>query len=116
MPTDGTYGVGKHHQDLRRRHRARDAVEEGSVLLDEPVEPWLPELPHADEVTLAMLLGHTAGLGPWDHGDVQILPDLARTYTSDEALAMQLQVPPSGQPGERFTYTNAGYAAVGVLI
>ncbi len=114
MPTDGTYGAASITKTFVAAI-ALQLVEEGRLSLDEPVEPWLPELPHADEVTLAMLLGHTAGLGPWDHGDVD-LPDLARTYTSDEALAMQLQVPPSGQPGERFTYTNAGYAAAGVLI
>jgi CubicO group peptidase (beta-lactamase class C family) len=30
--------------------------------------------------------------------------------------ALNLQAPPVGQPGERFTYTNTGYTAVGVMI
>jgi D-alanyl-D-alanine carboxypeptidase len=74
-----------------------------------------PELPHADQVTLAMLLGHTAGLG--DRNIIEyVFTDLARAYTPEEALAEQLQAPPVGQPGERFTYANGGYTAVGIMI
>jgi D-alanyl-D-alanine carboxypeptidase len=114
MPTDGTYSVASVTKSFVAA-TALQLVDEGRLSLDEPVEPWLPELPHADEVTLAMLLGHTAGLGPWDNGEV-VIEDLTRSFTPEEVLAMQLQAPPSGQPGERFAYTNAGYTAVGVLI
>ncbi len=114
MPTDGTYGVASITKTFVAA-TALQLVEEGRLSLDEPVEPWLPELPHANEVTLAMLLGHTAGLGVWDNGDVAV-QDLARSFTPEEVLALQLQAPPSGQPGERFAYTNTGYTAVGVLI
>ena len=111
MPTDGTYGAASITKSFVAA-TALQLVDEGRLSLDEPVEPWLPELPHADEVTLAMLLGHTAGLGNWELPD----GDLMRSYTPEEALAMHLQVPPSGQPGERFFYTNAAYVAAGVLI
>lgn len=114
MPTDGTYGVASITKTFVAAI-ALQLVDEGRLSLDEPVEAWLPELPHADEVTLAMLLGHTAGLGPWDNSDM-VIDDLARSYTPEELLALQLQAPPAGQPGERFAYTNAGYTAVGVLI
>ena len=114
MPTDGTYDVASITKTFVAA-TALQLVEEGRLSLDEPVEPWLPELPHADQVTLAMLLGHTAGLGVWDNGDV-VIEDLTRSFTPEEVLALQLQAPPSGQPGERFAYTNTGYTAVGVLI
>ena len=61
MPTDGTYGVASITKTFVAAI-ALQLVDEGKLSLDEPVEPWLPEIPHADEVTLAMLLGHTAGL------------------------------------------------------
>ena len=114
MPTDGTYGVASITKTFVAA-TALQLVDEGRLSLDEPVEPWLPELAHADEVTLAMLLGHTSGLGQWDNGDV-VIQDLTRSFTPEEVLAMQLQAPPSGQPGERFAYTNAGYTALGVVI
>ena len=96
MPTDGTYSVASVTKSFVAA-TALQLVNEGRLSLDEPVEPWLPELPHADEVTLAMLLGHTAGLGPWDNGEV-VIEDLTRSFTPEEVLAMQLQAPPSGQP------------------
>ena len=114
MPTDGTYGVASITKTFVAAI-ALQLVDEGKLSLDEPVEPWLPEIPHADEVTLAMLLGHTAGLGPWDNGDASIA-DLTRSFTPEELLATQLQTPPAGQPGGRFYYTNTGYTAAGILI
>ena len=114
MPTDGTYGVASVTKTFVAAI-ALQLVDEGKLSLDEPVERWLPELPHADEVTLAMLLGHTAGLGPWENGDASIA-DLTRSFTPEELLATQLQTPPAGQPGGRFYYTNTGYTAAGVLI
>jgi D-alanyl-D-alanine carboxypeptidase len=114
MPTDGTYGIASVTKTFVAT-LALQLVDEGKLALDEPVQAWLPELPHADEVTLAMLLGHTAGFGVWDNLDV-VLQDLTRSYTPEEALALNLQAPPVGQPGERFTYTNTGYTAVGLMI
>ena len=114
MPTDGTYNVASVTKTFIAAI-ALQLVNEGRLSLDEPVAPWLPELPHADEVTLAMLLGHTAGLGVSDTNDA-VLADLARFFTPEEALALQLQAPPAGQPGGRFAYTNTGYTAAGILI
>jgi D-alanyl-D-alanine carboxypeptidase len=114
MPTDGTYSVGSITKSFVAA-TALQLVDEGVLSLHEPVYPWLPELPHADEVTLAMLLGHTAGLGQWDDSEV-VRADLTRSFTPEETLALQVQAPTMGEPGERFYYTNAGYIAVGVLI
>jgi D-alanyl-D-alanine carboxypeptidase len=114
MPTDGTYDVASVTKTFVAA-AALQLVDEGRLSLDEPVEPWLPELPHADEVTLAMLLGHTSGLGEWDDS-ATVEQDLTRSFTPEEVLALHVLAPPFGLPGERFTYTNAGYTAVGVLI
>jgi D-alanyl-D-alanine carboxypeptidase len=114
MPTDGTYGIASVTKTFVAA-LALQLVDEGKLALDEPVQAWLPELPHADQITLGMLLGHTAGFGVWDNLDV-VLQDLTRSYTPEEALALNLQAPPVGQPGERFTYTNTGYTAVGLMI
>ena len=76
---------------------------------------WIPELPNADRITLAMLLGHTSGLGDWDPV-VTVLEDLTRSFTPEEVLAEAVAAPPYGEPGERFAYTNGGYAATGLII
>jgi D-alanyl-D-alanine carboxypeptidase len=65
MPTDGTFGIASVTKTFVAA-LALQLVDEGKLSLDEPVAAWLPELPHADQITLAMLLGHTSGLGPFD--------------------------------------------------
>jgi D-alanyl-D-alanine carboxypeptidase len=114
MPTDGTYAAASVVKTFVAA-TALQLVDEGRLSLDEPVERWLPELPNADEITLAMLLGHTAGLGEWDE-TATILEDLTRSFTPEEVLAEHIAAPPLGVPGERFAYTNAGYTAIGLLV
>jgi D-alanyl-D-alanine carboxypeptidase len=125
MPTDGTYAI----YSINKTFVAAivlQLVDEGRLSLDEPVEAWLPELPNAEKITLAMLLDHTSGLSSWGgpnasesaEADYQrtVLADLTRSFTPEEVLAKHLEQPPVGQPGEAFVYGNAGYTALGLLI
>ena len=114
MPTDGTYMAMSITKTVVAAI-ALQLVDEGRLSLDEPVEAWIPELPNADRITLAMLLGHTSGLGEWDPVET-VLEDLTRSFTPEEVLAEAIAAPPYGQPGERFAYTNGGYAATGFMI
>jgi D-alanyl-D-alanine carboxypeptidase len=108
MPTDGTYTIGSITKTFVAAI-ALQLVNEGRLSLDEPVEAWLPELPNAEKITLAMLLGHTSGLGDW-YGPS------ASESTPEEVRAKHLEQPPVGQPGQGFAYANAGYIALGLLI
>ena len=114
MPTDGTYLAMSITKTVVAAI-ALQLVDEGRLSLDEPVAAWIPELPNADRITLAMLLGHTSGLGDWDPVDT-VLEDLTRSFTPEEVLAEAVAAPPYGQPGEHFAYTNGGYAATGLII
>lgn len=114
MPTDGTYSIMSVTKTFVAA-AALQLVDEGRLSLDEPVEPWLPELPNAGEITLAMLLGHTAGIGNWDNVPA-VLEDLTRSFTAEEVVTEHSESPPYGQPGEHFAYTNGDYAAVGLMI
>ncbi|AEG45005.1 serine hydrolase [Isoptericola variabilis] len=85
-------------------------VADGRLALDEPVGRWLPDAP-APDATVAHLLTHTAGLpaeppGPWweRHGG----------GTWEELVAARPQ--PLWAPGERFHYSNLGYAVLGRLV
>ena len=114
MPTAGTYMAMSIAKTVVAAI-AMQLVDEGRLSLDEPIEAWIPELPNADRITLAMLLGHTSGLGDWDPVET-VLEDLTRSFTPEEVLAKAVAAPPYGQPGERFAYTNGGYAATGLII
>jgi D-alanyl-D-alanine carboxypeptidase len=125
MPTDGIYRIDSITKTFVAT-TALQLVDEGRLSLDEPVRAWLPELPKAEDVTLAMLLDHTSGLGSWGGPNASesaqadwkqtMLADPTRSFTPEEVLAKHLEQPPVGQPGEAFVYGNAGYAALGLLI
>jgi D-alanyl-D-alanine carboxypeptidase len=137
MPTDGTYYVGAVTKTFVAA-AALQLVDEGRLSLDEPVEPWLPELPNADQITLAMLLGQTSGLGPYWFGPDVFLPaamgqddpvadELTRLFTPEELLTGTqvagtrdvpgtLDVPPAQPPGQGFADSHANDQAVGMLV
>jgi D-alanyl-D-alanine carboxypeptidase len=137
MPTDGTYYTGAVTKTFVAA-AALQLVDEGRLSLDEPVEPWLPELPNADQITLAMLLGQTSGLGPYWFGpdafvaaaagnDEPIVDELTRSITPDELLAGTqlagtrdipgtLDVPPAQPPGQGFVDSHANDQLVGTIV
>ncbi len=117
MRIDGTFPIGY----ITRTFVAAAAlqlVDEGRITLDEPVTPWLPELPDADRTTLRMLLGYTAGLGQWDEADqtATLLGDLTRTFSPEEVLAEHLRAPAVSEPGGDPSFGRASYVAVGLLV
>lgn len=64
-------------------------VEKGEVSLDDTIEKWLPDLPHAEKVTIGMLATNTAGYKDFvlqDEFAEQVLADPFRTFTPDELI------------------------------
>ncbi|MFD4354997.1 serine hydrolase domain-containing protein [Nocardia sp. NPDC058518] len=86
-------------------------VAEGRIDLNAPVQQYVPEFTASTEVTVGALLNHTAGL------DWNLLVD---TGDGDDALAefaRQLSdLPPIGKPGERSSYSQAGFNLLGRVI
>lgn len=125
MPTDGTFHIFSISKTFTAAI-ALQLVNEGRLSLDDSVEPWLPELPNAEKITLAMLLDHTAGLSTWstDHAseaetkdfEETVVANLTRSFTPEEALDRYVEFSPAAEPGGGFLYANAHYGALGVLI
>ena len=91
-------------------------VDAGKLDLDAPVGGYLAEWPREmPAFTLRQLLSHTAGLGQYTE-----LPEFrrqaARGFSSAELLALCAKTPRLAAPGERYLYSNTGYALVGCLI
>ncbi len=91
-------------------------VDDGLVALDEPVVTYLPEFRLADPVTTAAitvrhLLSHQAGF----EGDV-----FTDTGRGDDAIAtfvgLLADMPQIFPPGSMFSYNNAGYIVLGLLV
>lgn len=95
-------------------------VAEHRVGLDDPVEKWLPGLVKGGaDITVRMLLNHTSGLGDFLLTP-EFLPSLTgrerRTWRPEDLLAITPEQDPPAEPGEKYSYSNANYAALGLIL
>ncbi|MFE5297024.1 serine hydrolase domain-containing protein [Streptomyces sp. NPDC056632] len=87
-------------------------VEQGRVDLDATVEPWLPEVPRANEITLRMLANNTSGLHDYvtdPEFEAELLADPFRAWTPDELLAFPFAHDFWYTPGTNWSYSHANY-------
>jgi D-alanyl-D-alanine carboxypeptidase len=95
-------------------------VGEKRLSLADPVEKWLPGLvPGGRAITLKMVLNHTSGL--FDNtDDDEVLESVfglrQRPWTAEELLAAGTRHPVLFPPGERWSYSNTNYIALGLVL
>ncbi len=93
---------------------------EHRLRLDDTIEKWLPgAVPNGANITLRMLLNHTSGLA--DNAYSLESLDLMtgnedQKPTDEQVLAMGTSLPPVGAPGEKYSYSNPGYVALGLVL
>ena len=83
--------------------------EAGRIDIDDPVHdhlPWLPLATPFGPISVAHLLAHTAGIVAGMDGSPSPVA---------EALALAA-TPPGRPPGERASYSNVGYAVLGLVL
>jgi len=86
--------------------------EEGKLKLDDPVSKYLPGTPDAwKPITIRHLLTHTSGIPEYTR-----LIDLTKNYSEEELLKKAFSLPLDFQPGEKWSYSNTGYAVLGFLM
>lgn len=87
-------------------------VEEGKIQLDDPLTKYFPEAPASwKQITVRQLLSHTAGFTDY--------PDnfnFRQDRTEEELLKIIEGIPLAYPPGTNWSYSNLGYATVGILI
>lgn len=103
-------------------------VERRLIELDAPVARYLPDLIPAErgqKITVRMLLNHTSGIGDYVGG---AFPSLLRGSTEslddnrfralrpEELVGFGLAAPPTGEPGQHWSYSNTNYIIAGLLL
>lgn len=93
--------------------------DEGRIALDEPLVCFAPEVPRAGEITLRQVLNHTSGLPdygglPEYHAALRKRP--AEPWSFEEFAAHSFARGLAAAPGERFAYSNPGYALLRRLV
>jgi D-alanyl-D-alanine carboxypeptidase len=91
---------------------------EGQLLaLDGTVAEYLPDYPNpevAEQVTIRQLLTHTSGLGDVFTEDFEAHPHQFRANA--DYLPLFVDAPLQFSPGGQFSYSNAGYVVLGLII
>ncbi|MEV7203056.1 serine hydrolase domain-containing protein [Streptomyces griseoluteus] len=95
-------------------------VAQQKISLVDTVEKWLPGLVKGGEhITVRMLLNHTSGLGDFLLTP-QFLPSLTgqeqRTWKPEELIVTTPEQAPPTEPGEKYSYSNANYEALGLIL
>jgi CubicO group peptidase (beta-lactamase class C family) len=90
--------------------------ERGKLKVTDTLKTYIPDVPAAwDNITIYNLLTHTSGIP-----DIPSLPDFSdyqlRGATFEQAVARFKERPLDFQPGEKMSYSNAGYIVLGYLI
>lgn len=87
-------------------------VEERKLALGDTIDRWFPDAPNAGLITIEQLLRHTSGIVSFN-----ALPTFGTAYrTPAEVIALGTAQKPQFCPGTNWSYTNTGYAMLGVII
>jgi CubicO group peptidase (beta-lactamase class C family) len=87
-------------------------VEEGKINLDDSITKYFKDAPPTwKPVTIRHLLSHTAGFTDYPKDF-----DFRKDYTEDQILKIIEGIPPAFPPGSKWSYSNLGYATLGILI
>ena len=93
-------------------------VDQGKVSLDDPLTKYLPTYPKpaGAQITIGMLLDHTAGTGDFQHDPGYLSVRDTFGSVSELIAAVNTPVPAGAVPGKSFAFSNTGYLLLGAVI
>lgn len=90
-------------------------VEENKLKLSDTLDKFFPQIPNAEKITLAQMLGHRSGIF-----NVTANPDFpslkTQSKTRDEMVALIAKAKPTFEPGEKAQYSNSNYVLLGYIV
>jgi D-alanyl-D-alanine carboxypeptidase len=100
-------------------------IADGVIALDDPIskylsrKEWFAELNNHNDITIRMLLNHSAGIASYLDNKTFFLSQRGRRlkgYTPDELVTYVATEAPSGIPGQHFSYSDTHYIILGMII
>ena len=94
-------------------------VGQGKIDLDARVSRYLPDAPHAAEITVRQLLDQTSGLPDYLENKPLLASIMAGTvaaYTPQSLVQLAKGKPLHFKPGTKYEYSNTNYALAGILV
>lgn len=95
-------------------------VQQGKVNLDSKVAQYLPNVPHASEITVRELLNQTSGLHDYLENKALVTALFAGTWTTHHPSSYYVGLingdPLAFKPGTKWQYSNTNYEILGMLV
>jgi CubicO group peptidase (beta-lactamase class C family) len=95
-------------------------VDEKKVSLDDKLSKFLPEIPHADKVTLGQMAQMTSGYVDYVIGNTKmneaLYADPFRRWTVHEMLQYAVNQPLLYEPGTNWNYAHTNYVLLGLAL
>ncbi|MFF4350276.1 serine hydrolase domain-containing protein [Streptomyces sp. NPDC001530] len=94
-------------------------VDEGAVRLDDKISRWLPDLPHAKDITLKMVASSTSGYADYVQNPefiAALYKNPFRHWTPEALLGFSFSKPLQKPPGSGFAYSHANWVILGDII
>lgn len=88
-------------------------IEEKKLALDTPLAKFFPQIPNAERITIAHMLGHQSGIHGDPRGDE---PWMYQAQTREAMVARIAATKPDFAPGERTSYSNPNFILLGYIL
>jgi D-alanyl-D-alanine carboxypeptidase len=89
--------------------------QQGKLSIDDPISKYIPDLTRANEVTIRMLLSHTAGYQDFWPEDY-VMPPMMEATTAQHILDAWAKKPLDFDPGTKWQYSNTNYVIAGLIV
>lgn len=93
-------------------------VQEGRIVLTDPVSTYIPNVPNGDHITIAQLGDMRSGLYNYSETkalNVALDTEPEKVWTPAELLALALTNPPYFAPGQGWHYSNTNTVLLGLI-
>ena len=87
--------------------------EAGKLSIDDKLAKYLPQFPHANEITLRQMLNQVSGLEDYLH---HVPPEQLSSGGGLAAIAALVNVPLHFTPGTKWEYSNTNYYVLGKVV
>ena len=97
-------------------------VAAGRLDLDDRLDRWYPSIPKAEEITIAMLLNMSSGIGDYLNANIlgfaeELMVDPKRRYRPDDLIAQGAALPREFDvPGSGLAYSNTNTVILGRIL
>ncbi|MFC3984377.1 MULTISPECIES: serine hydrolase domain-containing protein [Streptosporangium] len=131
IPTNARFRIGSQTKEMVATV-VLQLVEEGRLGVDDKLGDLLPVVAkenlvaRADEITVRQMLRHTSGIPDWyakepnpdgSEGDVSFdVFDFTTPYQPLDLVKWSRGRPRTGEPGEKYSYSNTNYTLLGMII